>query len=225
MVSRKWLRIWSWGGWICTSSPHLTGREITCIFQKLSAISEPEDKEKISNIYLSFAQTFNILVIINFYIHFYFFKKHVVSACVCWLLSFCHFLRFCSQGGLLHFTLCLIISVSFFLHNKIAKDSFLQNRTFAKEVNDFSLIGSLLEFSEIVQCLDASRVGNKWCGSAVKNLPTNAGDPGSSPGEKDSMEKETAIHSYTLACEIPWTEEPSRLQSMGSQRSDTQLSD
>ena len=38
-----------------------------------AAISEPEDKEKISNIHLSFAQTFNILVIINFYIHFYFF--------------------------------------------------------------------------------------------------------------------------------------------------------
>ena len=47
--------------------------EITCIFQKLSAISESEDKEKISNIYLSFAQTFNILFIINFYIHFNFF--------------------------------------------------------------------------------------------------------------------------------------------------------
>ena len=45
---------------------------------------------------------------------FIFFKKHVVSTCVCWLLSFCHFLRFCSQGGLLHFTLCLIISVPFF---------------------------------------------------------------------------------------------------------------
>ena len=32
------------------------------------------------------------------------------------------------------------------------------------------------------------------------------------------MEKEMAIHSGTLAWKIPWTEEPGRLQSMGSQR-------
>ena len=43
--------------------------------------------------------------------------------------------------------------------------------------------------------------------------------------ETDSMEKEMAIHSYILVCEIPWTEEPGRPQSVGSQRSQTQLSD
>ena len=32
------------------------------------------------------------------------------------------------------------------------------------------------------------------------------------------LEKEMATHSSTLAWEIPWTEEPGRLQSMGSQR-------
>ena len=32
------------------------------------------------------------------------------------------------------------------------------------------------------------------------------------------LEKEMAIHSSTLAWKIPWTEEPDRLQSMGSQR-------
>ena len=32
------------------------------------------------------------------------------------------------------------------------------------------------------------------------------------------MEKEMAIHSRTIAWKIPWTEEPGRLQSMGSQR-------
>ena len=31
------------------------------------------------------------------------------------------------------------------------------------------------------------------------------------------LEKETAIHSSILALEIPWTEEPGGLQSMGSQ--------
>ena len=37
-------------------------------------------------------------------------------------------------------------------------------------------------------------------------------------GREDPLEKEMAIHSSTLAWEIPWTEEPDRLQSMGSQR-------
>ena len=32
------------------------------------------------------------------------------------------------------------------------------------------------------------------------------------------LEKEMATHSSTLAWEIPWTKEPGRLQSMGSQR-------
>ena len=33
-----------------------------------------------------------------------------------------------------------------------------------------------------------------------------------------ALEKEMAIHSSTTAWKIPWTEEPGRLQSMGSQR-------
>ena len=35
---------------------------------------------------------------------------------------------------------------------------------------------------------------------------------------KDPLEKEMAIHSSTIAWKIPWTEEPGRLQIMGSQR-------
>ena len=37
-------------------------------------------------------------------------------------------------------------------------------------------------------------------------------------GREGPLEKEMAIHSSTLAWKIPWTEEPDRLQSMGSQR-------
>ena len=37
-------------------------------------------------------------------------------------------------------------------------------------------------------------------------------------GREDPLEKEMATHSSTLAWEIPWTEEPGGLQSMGSQR-------
>ena len=37
-------------------------------------------------------------------------------------------------------------------------------------------------------------------------------------GREDSLEEETAAHSSILAWEIPWTEEPGGLQSMGPQR-------
>ena len=37
-------------------------------------------------------------------------------------------------------------------------------------------------------------------------------------GQEDAQEKEIATHPNILAWEIPWTEEPDGLQSMGSQR-------
>jgi len=40
-------------------------------------------------------------------------------------------------------------------------------------------------------------------------------------GQEDPLEKEMATHSSILTWRIPWTEEPGRLQSMGSQESDT----
>ena len=44
-------------------------------------------------------------------------------------------------------------------------------------------------------------------------------------GQEDPLEKEMATHSSIFAWRIPWTEEPGRLQSMGSQESDrTELS-
>ena len=38
-------------------------------------------------------------------------------------------------------------------------------------------------------------------------------------GQEDPLEEETGTHSSILAWEIPWTEEPSGLQYMGSQKS------
>ena len=59
-------------------------------------------------------------------------------------------------------------------------------------------------------------------GSEVKHLLANAGDTGEmqvgSLGQEDPLEEGIATHSSTLAWEIPWTEEPGGLQSMGSQR-------
>ena len=59
----------------------------------------------------------------------------------------------------------------------------------------------------------------------VKNPLANAGDVVQPLGQKDPLEKEMATYSSMLAWEIQWTEESGRLQSMGSQKSQTQLSD
>ena len=52
----------------------------------------------------------------------------------------------------------------------------------------------------------------------VKLLPTMQETRVQSLGQEDPLEKEMATHSSTLAWKIPWTEEPDRLPSMGSQR-------
>ena len=46
----------------------------------------------------------------------------------------------------------------------------------------------------------------------------NPGDWVRSLGQEDPQKEETASRSSILAWEIPWTEEPGGLQSMGSQR-------
>ena len=56
----------------------------------------------------------------------------------------------------------------------------------------------------------------------VKNSPVDAGDIGLSLGWEDPLEEEMAAHSSILAWKMPWTEQPGRLQPMGSQ-SRTQL--
>ena len=55
-------------------------------------------------------------------------------------------------------------------------------------------------------------------GSDGEESPCNAGDPGSSLGLEDPLEKVMATHSCILAWRFSWTEEPDWLQSMGSQR-------
>ena len=52
----------------------------------------------------------------------------------------------------------------------------------------------------------------------VKCLPAMRETQVQSLGREDPLEEEMATHSSTLAWKIPWTEEPGRLQSMGSQR-------
>ena len=53
---------------------------------------------------------------------------------------------------------------------------------------------------------------------SVKNLPAKQKTQVRSLGREDPLEEGMATHSSVLAWRIPWTEEPGRLQSMGSQR-------
>ena len=52
----------------------------------------------------------------------------------------------------------------------------------------------------------------------IENPPANAGVAVRFLGQEDAPKKEMASHCSILTWEIPWTEEPGRLQSMGSQR-------
>ena len=52
----------------------------------------------------------------------------------------------------------------------------------------------------------------------VKRLPAMWETRVQSLGWEDPLDKEITTHSSTLAWKTPWTEEPGRLQSMGSQR-------
>ena len=62
-------------------------------------------------------------------------------------------------------------------------------------------------------------------GSAVKNLPAMQKLQGvwvQSLGQEDPLEEGMATHSNILSWRFAWTEEPGRLQSIGSQRDTTE---
>ena len=68
-------------------------------------------------------------------------------------------------------------------------------------------------------------LGNSLMGfpgrSMAKNLPANAGSQVCSLGQEGRLEKKMVAHSSILVGESSWTEEPDRLQSMGSEKSQT----
>ena len=73
------------------------------------------------------------------------------------------------------------------------------------------ILFSIYEFSKF-------HIGLFSGGSVVKNLPAMKETQFWFLGQEDPLEMETATHSSILAWRIPWTEEPGRLQSVGSQR-------
>ena len=77
-------------------------------------------------------------------------------------------------------------------------------------------IWNIRKFSENITALLPLRAS--LMAQLVKNLPATQETWVQSLGRKDPLEKEMATHSSILAWRIPWTEERSRLQSMGLQR-------
>ena len=97
-------------------------------------------------------------------------------------------------------------------------------------INTYLLISIFQSWSHIENCLQIyilENVPGLPGGTAVKNLPANAGDtrdPSSIPGlGRFPWSRRWQLTPAILAWKIPWTEEPSGLQSMGLQ-SQTQLS-
>ena len=68
------------------------------------------------------------------------------------------------------------------------------------------------------QKADTLQVWASLVAQMVKHLPAMKETWVQSLCRKDPLEKEMATHSSTFAWKITWTEEPGRLQSMGSQR-------
>ena len=64
-------------------------------------------------------------------------------------------------------------------------------------------------------------IGASLVAQRLKHLPPIWETWVLSLGREDPLEKEMAIHSNILAWRLPWMEKPSRLQSTGSQESDT----
>ena len=83
--------------------------------------------------------------------------------------------------------------------------------------------GSVRSYEEEIQGWPRIRTelispGTSLVAQMVKHRPAMRETWVRSLGQEDPLEKEMAIHSSTLAWKIPWTEDPDRVQSMGSQR-------
>ena len=75
----------------------------------------------------------------------------------------------------------------------------------------------LFKSSDIVELM-GDRVWTSLLAQMVMNLPRVQETQVRSPGWENPLEKGMASHSSILAWRILWTDEPGRLQSMGSQR-------
>ena len=118
------------------------------------------------------------------------------------------YVNWASQEGCLFYLRSSLWSLElplFYFHGLFPSLSFSRHH--------FGLLFPILLFSCFLRfyiCL----FGIHW----LKRLPPMQEAWLRSLGQEDPLEKEMAIHSSILAWRIPWTEEPGRLQSTGSQR-------
>ena len=125
---------------------------------------------------------------------------------------------------------CLFSSLAHFL---IASFIFLElsfkSCLYIFEINPLSVASFAIIFSQSEGCLFTLLIvsfvvqkfifiGASLVSQLVKNLPPMQETQVQSLGQEDPLEKEMANHSSILSWKIPWTEEPSGLQSMGLQR-------
>ena len=79
-------------------------------------------------------------------------------------------------------------------------------------------INALWTLNSILQVKSTQILLSTYVAQMVKHLSTMRETRVQALGWEDPLEMEMAIHSSTIAWKIPWTEEPGKLQSMGSQR-------
>ena len=88
------------------------------------------------------------------------------------------------------------------------------------QLSDWSELNWTDETDTKINCISVHKPRTSQVVLVVKNSPASAGDVrelGSIPGQEDPLEEGKAIHSSILAWKIPWTEEPGKLKSIGSQ--------
>ena len=101
----------------------------------------------------------------------------------------------------------------------------IANATVPKMPNMFSLISSnnqlKVETKQQEGMMEKIRTPYTLIWYRGKASTCNAGEEVQSLGREDLLEEEMATHSGIPAWEIPWTEKPGGLQSMGLQKSRT----
>ena len=126
---------------------------------------------------------------------------HCTSLISCWCIPKYSILCYCKW----HYCLHVFLDCSLLVYRHATNFCCIQCQLWAFHIWPY-------HFEEFPFTCEASLVAH-----TVKRLPAMWETRVWSLGWDDHLEKEMATHSSTLAWKIPWTEEPGRLQSMGSQ--------
>ena len=101
---------------------------------------------------------------------------------------------------------------------RINLEPVIQSEVSQKEKNKYHILMHIYGIYKNGTDEPISQTGASLVAQRLKRLPAMQEISVRSLGGEDPLEKEMTTHSSILAWRIPWTEEPGRLQSMGSQR-------